>query len=1221
MPAAIFYRRNPTARRENVNTQPQTTESANRLTIKPAVTIGNSIMEAFPEEAQVEQFSSSIPQNTLAYLTRITPKSKSNQHNSSLQQEWEYVQLDKSLKRKSGMKNYTNDATIYYSTTDRTLRNLTDQSQIFSSFDDVVRSLILKHNTSLKDNRNTVERFLQPANDHDNGTRKTNSSIANTSKFDYTTETFNVSTSNITKVNSFSNSKKRKNNTKRKNSKTKNRDIKTRNNTSSNKEAKKKSSDAYNTNATKSKSRKRHQKVGRKIVTKINNSSKNNTDLNNIKRKHRFENVTTEVMKSAYEEMLSTESNFLTTQQELTTVTQQINDSIYGSDSEVAPALHRNNLTTSEVLNETIYMTTSETTINMVNDTNVARNSSVKNSNRRNRTISKKNPSKSPRRKHGSTNQKHYDEYSSSTTTMRTTTEFGNDVIDKTDAAVKDTTSKNIYAARGTLNVGERNTQEKYIKTKSSDLATKKDYFLRMIKKHHNFLNYYNKYNFTVSKIPIPVTESSKKIKKDVLVNTTYDPTQEPILFAPEIFVTEPETAEIKKINYSLIKIESLPYESHSPNVELTRYIPTSNQVFESIDKISKNLSNSSYTSIQRNPDRSKGDCSPNKMHKQSKLSRKFHENNESLTTIKTNNSIDSGLISSDEEFDSTTADNCTYSLSEETRESRETLEEESKNDFDVFLNWSKPSSTTTSNPEIVTQLSENGTKRNNGRRRNSRRRNDHKNNRSKNRQKNHDADRKKKHTTVRWQTVETTSVDYGNDYSPESRDSSRNDPRYDKADDGQNRRTGRSDWFTTNETTTEYFKMKSSGVDESVTEHLAKDSTRELQSEGTTNVNLIADSTTSHLSTASDGKSLRKSKVRITTTTESSWFDSFWSSNNEETPDEESIDNKDVTSFPVTSSSTEKEETKETRYYSVSPSNDFTSTYDESNKKFPLVSTTSSWKVVSKEDDETNDEERSITYSTIKSQESNERGTTDKLISNERSNENSEEALWDWFESWDWEAVTHSAIEGITHDTISDLDSEEEENGDEKTSSEEDNEIENGVTSATEDYETEHCDKNQHACDKYTCIDEDKVCDGTADCPNSSDEIDCQYIDFKRREHMNGEIGKPDYSKDLEVTSSDECSPYEHPCDGGCINALSVCDGEKDCLDGTDEENCTNLEGTPCTGSNISWVVASCSSFLLYKVSRLGQIKSGYIRRETSSERDVVSGSIYHLLLYRKWL
>ena len=76
-------------------------------------------------------------------------------------------------------------------------------------------------------------------------------------------------------------------------------------------------------------------------------------------------------------------------------------------------------------------------------------------------------------------------------------------------------------------------------------------------------------------------------------------------------------------------------------------------------------------------------------------------------------------------------------------------------------------------------------------------------------------------------------------------------------------------------------------------------------------------------------------------------------------------------------------------------------------------------------------------------------------------------------------------------------------------------------------------CDADLFRCSDATCIDRTRVCDGSDDCADSSDEYDC----------------------DVPVTCNDD----EFLCGGAspmCIARMRVCDDVRDCQDGSDESH-----------------------------------------------------------------
>ncbi|XP_072243174.1 vitellogenin receptor Yl [Leuresthes tenuis] len=79
-------------------------------------------------------------------------------------------------------------------------------------------------------------------------------------------------------------------------------------------------------------------------------------------------------------------------------------------------------------------------------------------------------------------------------------------------------------------------------------------------------------------------------------------------------------------------------------------------------------------------------------------------------------------------------------------------------------------------------------------------------------------------------------------------------------------------------------------------------------------------------------------------------------------------------------------------------------------------------------------------------------------------------------------------------------------------------------------------CSETQFQCAHgKLCIDKDQVCDGVSQCQDHSDEQQC-------------------------IKKTEGCV---HQCDGysRCLPASFVCDGERDCLDGTDEAKCDDQE------------------------------------------------------------
>ena len=97
-------------------------------------------------------------------------------------------------------------------------------------------------------------------------------------------------------------------------------------------------------------------------------------------------------------------------------------------------------------------------------------------------------------------------------------------------------------------------------------------------------------------------------------------------------------------------------------------------------------------------------------------------------------------------------------------------------------------------------------------------------------------------------------------------------------------------------------------------------------------------------------------------------------------------------------------------------------------------------------------------------------------------------------------------------------------------------------------------------------CIPEASQCDGKIDCPDGSDEEDCQCPEMMHKCKNSKKCMWKAFWCDGDIDCSDASD--EEDC-GVCANGTPiakqfVCDGFKDCYDGSDEENC---DESTCTG------------------------------------------------------
>ncbi|XP_031463804.1 basement membrane-specific heparan sulfate proteoglycan core protein isoform X4 [Phasianus colchicus] len=127
-------------------------------------------------------------------------------------------------------------------------------------------------------------------------------------------------------------------------------------------------------------------------------------------------------------------------------------------------------------------------------------------------------------------------------------------------------------------------------------------------------------------------------------------------------------------------------------------------------------------------------------------------------------------------------------------------------------------------------------------------------------------------------------------------------------------------------------------------------------------------------------------------------------------------------------------------------------------------------------------------------------------------------------------------------------------------------------------------CTPLEFSCGSGECIAREYRCDRRPDCLDASDEQGCAEPSPST---VFTSTARPPVTTRPALTTSPGtrrpplpphgCRPAETPCaDGRCVPRDYLCDGERDCADGSDEEGCaTKMPGMPCRPDQFSCVVS----------------------------------------------